>query len=77
MFGGVCHSGLTLQVPVVYIDYATMEAIRMNSGFEEREKLTPGTSGFAVCTWEDSSSYQSTVANLMLEVKKIAKTMNA
>ena len=55
---------------VVSIDFAKNEAIVAVGGNEERQKLTPGTSGFAVCTWSDGSTYQSTVANLMLEVRK-------
>ena len=56
---------------VVSIDYTKMEAIRAVEGVEERQKLTHGkTSGFAVCTWLDGSTYQSSVANLILDVKR-------
>ena len=40
-------------------------------GAEERQKLTHGRIyAFAVCTWLDGSTYQSSVANLMLDVKR-------
>ena len=56
---------------VVSIDYSKMEAIRAVQGVEERQALTPGEgSGFAVCTWLDGSTYQSAVANLLLDVKR-------
>ena len=56
---------------VVSIDYSKMEAIRAVQGVEERQALTPGDgSGFAVCTWLDGSTYQSAVANLLLDVKR-------
>jgi hypothetical protein len=56
---------------VVSIDYTKMEAIRAVEGVEERQRLTHGrTSGFAVCTWLDGSTYQSAVANLILDVKR-------
>ena len=67
----VCWYSVIPQVPlVVSIDYTKMEAIRMVEGVEERKKLTDGTSGFAVCTWDDGSSYQSQMANLMLHVER-------
>jgi hypothetical protein len=55
---------------VVSIDYSKMEAIRAVQGVEERQGLTTGDSGFAVCKWLDGSTYQSAVANLMMDVKK-------
>ena len=63
---------LCAQVPaaVVSIDWTNKEAIRSVEGVEERQKLTPGDSGFAVCTWPDVSSLQSHVANLMLQVQR-------
>ena len=53
---------------MISIDYAKNEAIRTENGKEERQKLTANlTTGFCVCTWNDGSVYQSSVANLMLE----------
>ena len=53
---------------VISIDYRHNEAIRTGSGKEERKKLTANPeTGFAVCTWDDGTVYQSSVANLMLE----------
>jgi len=59
------------QVPaVVSIDYMKMEAIRSVEGAEERQALTHGASGFAVCTWGDGTIHQSAMANLMLDIKR-------
>lgn len=70
----ILHARAPMQVSssslVVSIDYKTCEAIRSVRGKEERKKLREGDSGFAVCTWEDGSQFQSSVANLMLTVKR-------
>ena len=54
---------------VVSIDYTKMEAIRDAGGKEERQKLSPGTDGFATCTWADGATHISDVPNLLLKAK--------
>ena len=54
---------------VVSIDYTKKEAIRTAGGKEERQKLSSGTAGFAICTWADGTEYISDVPNLVLEAK--------
>ena len=67
----------SLQV-LISIDYSKpkLQAIKTSPGKpEERKELLPGPRGLAVCTWEEGSTYESDVANLLLVSRANAKVL--